>query len=80
MYAVGIGLVLLALKYLEIPPVAEWSWWLCLAPFAVAVAWWSWSDASGYTKKKAMDRENARKQARLDKHKLDIGTIRPKKK
>ncbi len=80
MYAVGIGLVLLALKYLEIGPVAELSWWWCLAPFALAVVWWQWSDSSGYTKKKAMDRENARKQARLDKHKLDIGTIRPKKK
>ena len=80
MYAVGIGLILLALKFLEIGPVAEWSWWLCLAPFALAVVWWQWSDSSGYTKKKAMDRENARKQARLDKHKLDIGTLRQKKK
>jgi small Trp-rich protein len=80
MYAVGLGLVLLALKYLEIGPVANWSWWWCLAPFAVAVVWWQWSDSTGFTKKKAMEREDARKQARLDKHKLDIGTIRGKKK
>ena len=80
MYAVGLGLILLALKYLEIGPVANWSWWLCLAPFAVAVVWWQWSDSTGYTKKKAMEKETARKQARIDKNKLDIGTLRSNKK
>ncbi len=79
MYAVGLGLVLLILKYLEIGPVATWSWWLCLAPFVLAVIWWQWADSTGFTKKKAMERENQRKQARIDKHKADIGTLSSRK-
>jgi len=75
MYLLGLGLVLLALKYLEIGPVAAWSWWLVLAPFAAAVAWWSWADSTGYTKRKAMEREDARRQARVDKNKEAIGTL-----
>jgi small Trp-rich protein len=80
MYFLGIGLILLALKFLEIGPVAMWSWWWVFAPFALAVAWWAWADSTGYTKRKAMDRENARKQARVDKNKLAIGTVLGKKK
>lgn len=74
MYFLGLGLVLLAMKYLEYGPVAAWSWWIVLAPFALAVAWWSWADSSGYTKRKAMERENLRKQERIDRNKEAIGT------
>jgi small Trp-rich protein len=64
MYLLGLGLVLLLLKYLAIGPVALWSWWLVLTPFALAVAWWSWADASGYTKKKAMEQDDKRRDER----------------
>jgi small Trp-rich protein len=73
MLFLGVGIILLALKYLEMGPVAEWSWWVVLAPFALAVAWWTWADWSGYTKKKAMQRENDRKQARIDKTRASLG-------
>lgn len=73
MYLLGLGIVLLALKYLEIGPVAAWEWWWVLSPFAAAVAWWAWADWSGYTKKKAMEREDARKQARIDKSRQSLG-------
>ena len=73
MYLLGIGIVLLALKYLEIGPVAAWEWWWVLSPFAAAVAWWFWADWSGYTKKKVMERENARKKARVDKSREAMG-------
>jgi len=79
MLFLGVGLVLLVLKYLEIDPVALWSWWVVLSPFGLAVAWWSWADWSGYTKKKAVDRENARKQARLDKQREAIGIVKRKR-
>lgn len=79
MYFLGIGLLLLAMKYLELGPVAAWSWWLVFTPFGLAVAWWSWADASGYTKRKAMEREDARKQERIDKNRKAIGTIGSKK-
>jgi small Trp-rich protein len=79
MYFLGIGLLLLAMKYLEVDPVAAWSWWLVFTPFGLAVAWWSWADATGYTKRKAMERENARKQERIDKNRKAIGTLGSKK-
>ena len=36
MYLLLLGLVLLGLKYLEVGPVAGWSWWWVLSPFALA--------------------------------------------
>lgn len=73
MYLLGIGIALILLKYLEIGPVAAWSWLWVLAPFGLAVAWWSWADATGYTKRKAMDRMDKRKQERLDKNREALG-------
>ena len=78
MYLLGIGILLLLMKYLEVGPVAVWSWWVVLSPFAGAVAWWTWADWSGYTKKKAVERENVRKQARIDKSREALG-LGPKK-
>jgi len=74
MYFVGLGLVLMLLKFLEIGPVASLSWIWVLSPFAMAVAWWAWADASGYTKKRAMERENERKNARILRSRENIGT------
>ena len=73
MYLLGLGIILLAMKYLEFGPVAEWSWWVVLAPFGLAVAWWSWADYTGYTKRKAVERENERKQARIDRSREQLG-------
>jgi len=73
MYFLLIGIALLAMKYLEIGPVEAFPWWVVLSPFAMAVAWWSWADASGYTKKKAVERENQKKQARIDKNRENLG-------
>ena len=76
MLFLGIGLLLLVLKYMGIAPVAGWSWTMVLSPFMVAVLWWWWDDTTGYTKRKVMEREDARKQARIDKHKEAMGTKR----
>lgn len=73
MWFLGLGLLALALKYFEIGMVASWSWWIVLSPFAMAVAWWAWADASGYTKRKVIERENRRKQERIDRNKADMG-------
>jgi len=40
------------------------------------VAWWAWADWSGYTKKKAMEKEDARKQARIEKSRQSLGMKR----
>lgn len=70
-----LGLALLAMKWMEFGPVATWSWLVVLAPFALAVAWWAWADSSGYTKRKAMEREQARTKARIDRNRENIGTL-----
>jgi small Trp-rich protein len=44
-----------------------------LTPFALAVAWWAWADSSGYTKRKAMEREERpRKPDRIEQ---EAGTL-----
>ncbi len=80
MYMLGLALVLTLLKYLEIGPVANWSWWWVLAPYGLTAAWWAWADASGYTKRKEVEKIERRKRARVDKHKeaLGMGTRRPR--
>jgi small Trp-rich protein len=64
MVLIVLGVLLLTLKLADINPVAGWSWFLVLAPFALAVAWWAWSDASGRTRRQAMRRDQARKEER----------------
>ena len=73
MYLMGIGLVLMLLKYLGIGFVAAWDWWLVLSPLAAAVVWWAWADWSGYTKRKAVERMDQRKQDRIDKSRAAMG-------
>lgn len=80
MYFLGLGLVFLVMKYLALGPVAAWDWWVVLLPFGLAVAWWAWADSTGYTKRKAMERENARKQQRIDKTRDALGMLPKKKK
>ncbi len=73
MYVLLLGLLLTALKYLQVDPVAQWAWWWVLSPFAVTAAWWAWSDASGRTKRKAMEKMDRRKAERLQKQKEALG-------
>jgi small Trp-rich protein len=75
MYFVGLGVVLLVLKYMEFGLVANLSWWWVLSPFALAVAWWSWADSSGYSKKRAMEKEIKRKNDRIDANRENMGTL-----
>ena len=67
MYFLGIGIVLLILKLMQIGPVGGWSWLIVLTPFALAAAWWVWADASGYTKHKEMEKMDAIRENRLQK-------------
>ena len=67
MYFLGIGIVLLILKLMQIGPVGGWSWLIVLTPFALAAAWWVWADASVYTKRKEMEKMDAIRENRLQK-------------
>ena len=73
MYFLGLGLLLLAGKYLEISPVVHWSWTWVLSPFGAAVLWWWWADSSGYTIKAQEKKMEIRKQARINKNKEALG-------
>lgn len=73
MYFLGLGLVLLTMKFMELGAVANWDWWVVLAPFGLAVAWWTWADNSGYTKRKAMEAETRRAKARKDASRESLG-------
>lgn len=73
MYLLGLGVVLLLLKYLEFGVVTEWPWWVVLAPFGLAVLWWFWADKSGYTKRKAVEKMDQKKRERIDKHRDALG-------
>jgi small Trp-rich protein len=62
MLFVMLGVLLVALKLLEISLPGSWSWWLVLSPFAAALVWWKVADLTGYTQRqamKAMDRKKA---------------------
>jgi small Trp-rich protein len=80
MYFLLLGIALLLMKYLEVGMVAQWSWWVVLAPFGLAAVWWAWADASGYTKRKAMEKMDKKKADRLAKNReaLGLGTTRKK--
>ncbi|WP_334153636.1 TIGR04438 family Trp-rich protein [Tepidimonas sp.] len=73
-----LGVVLLILKWAAIGPVAQWSWTWVLAPFALAALWWWWADWSGYTKRRAMRRDEARKAARLEKARASLRPPKPR--
>lgn len=73
MLFLGVGVLLLIMKWAQLGPVALWDWWWVLLPFALAAVWWAWADLSGYTSRKAMDREDRRKQARIDKNRSAMG-------
>lgn len=78
MYLLLIGIVALVMKYMEISPVAGLSWWIVLSPFALTLAWWTWADKSGYTKRKEIEKMAKRKQHRIDKQQAAMGML-PKK-
>ena len=70
-----IGVLGAVLKYLEVGFIAQWNWWIVLIPFALAVAWWAYADASGYTKRRVIEKENLRKQNRIDRQRSALGML-----
>jgi len=80
MWFLSLGLLLLLLKVQEVGPVAGWDWMWVLSPFAAAAVWWTWADSSGYTKRKAVERENERKDARIERQREQLGMLPRRKK
>jgi small Trp-rich protein len=74
MLFVLIGVALLVCNFMDWGPMAAWNFeisgdlWKFVLPFVLAIVWWIWSDASGWTKRKAMIKDAQRKQDRLDRN------------
>jgi small Trp-rich protein len=61
MWFVVIGCLLLAMKMGDVELVAAWPWWVILAPFGLAVLWWSFSDSMGLTQAREIRKMEDRK-------------------
>ena len=68
-----VGLLTIVFIVMKLMDVITWSWWWVLSPFAGAALWWTWADWSGYTKRKAMEREDQRKLDRINRQRAAIG-------
>lgn len=64
MWFVIAGCALLIMKLAEVGFAAEWSWLVILAPFGMAVVWWSFADSIGLTQRREMDKLDERKEER----------------
>jgi small Trp-rich protein len=64
MWFIVAGVLLVVLKLADFGAVAAWSWWVVLAPFAAALVWWTYADASGFTKRREMDKLEEKKKER----------------
>jgi len=80
MWFIVLGVLLIGLKLGDIGPVAAWSWWGVLAPFAGALVWWAYSDASGMTKRHEMNKLEDRKVERRRKAMEALGMDRNQQK
>jgi small Trp-rich protein len=73
MWFVVLGVIFIGMKLGEVGFVAQWAWWWVLAPFGLAVVWWAWADSVGLTKKREMDKMEARKAERRRKNLENLG-------
>ncbi|MBK9135643.1 MAG: TIGR04438 family Trp-rich protein [Betaproteobacteria bacterium] len=68
-----LGVILLVMNWTGIGPPAAWNFdllgdlWKFAWPFVAAVVWWGWSDSTGRTQRKAIERMEERKVDRRDK-------------
>ncbi len=82
MLFVILGVILLVMNWTGVGPPAQWNFdifgdmWKFAWPFFAAMIWWSWSDATGRTQRKAIDRMEQRKVDRRERalDALGLGT------
>jgi len=85
MWFVAIGVAMLVMNIAGIGPVGQWTWgwgergWFVLLPFGLAVVWWTWSDMSGRTQRKAMKKVDDKRDARRQKSMDALGLRKPGK-
>jgi small Trp-rich protein len=62
-----VGVVLGGLWWADIGPFGRLPWWVIALPFVAAVLWWQFSDSTGLTQKRAIDKMERRKADRREK-------------
>jgi len=86
MWFIVIGVAMLVMNFAGIGPVGQWTWhdrwWAMLLPFALAAVWWFFADSTGLTQRKAMDKIDAKREARRQKNldAMGMGLDKGKKK
>ncbi len=79
MWFVAVGVLLILLNLFGVGPFAEWTWnltgdlWKFALPFVFAIGWWAWSDSSGLTKRREMERMDRKKDERREKNMDALG-------
>lgn len=77
MWFVAIGVAILLMNFAGIGPVGQWTWsthwWIMLAPFVAAIAWWGFVDSTGWTQRKAMEKVDQKRVARRQQHLENLG-------
>lgn len=68
MYLLLIAVILTVLKYMEVAPVAEWSWWVIIGAYAATAVWWQVADATGYSRRKAMEQDEQIRKGRHERN------------
>ncbi len=76
MFFIVVGVLLIVAKLAEFGPVAQWSWWIVLSPFAAAALWWAFADSTGITKRREMEKLEERKVERRRKAMEALGIDR----
>lgn len=83
MWFVVIGVVVLGLNVAGVGPIGAMvfkeNWYILLSPFAMAIAWWLWADSTGWTQRRAMDKVDAKREARRQRLMAGLGMGEDKK-
>jgi len=73
MVLIVLGVLLLVMRVAEFGPVGAWPWWVVLSPFPAAALWWWWADVTGWTKRREMNKMDAKRQERRRKNLEALG-------
>ena len=80
MYLLLVAVALSLLKWQNIEPVASWSWLIIIGVYAATAVWWTVADSTGYTKRKAIEREDKVKNDRTERHREALRGVNSKRK
>ena len=70
---VVIGVLLLLGWWLDVGPLGRLPWYVPLIPFGLAVLWWEFADASGWTQRRVIEKLERKKIERREKAMESLG-------